>query len=107
MNKLEIDGVFEAVNGFAICSNKEIAYLYEPQLNSIISINLLNNNRTVLKWFFKIFLQIFYFLKIFLPFLVKFASLDWIAEPNKIHLRSTWREKYINGSSASRDFLHS
>ncbi|VDO49639.1 unnamed protein product [Onchocerca flexuosa] len=50
MERLEIEGVFGAVNAFAVDDDGQFAYLFDPRVDATIRINLSTGVKDVLIW---------------------------------------------------------
>ncbi|VDN32368.1 unnamed protein product [Gongylonema pulchrum] len=51
MQRLGIDGVFGAVNAFAVDGEGQFAYLFDPRVGATIRVNLSTGTRDVLVWY--------------------------------------------------------
>ncbi|VDN05335.1 unnamed protein product [Thelazia callipaeda] len=51
MERLEIEGVFGAVNAFAVDDAGQFAYLFDPRVDATIRIDLRNGTKNVLVWY--------------------------------------------------------
>lgn len=50
MERLGIEGVFGAVNAFAIDDEGQFAYLFDPRVDATIRVNLNTGTKEVLVW---------------------------------------------------------